>query len=333
MRVTITDVSRLANVSTTTVSHVINGTRKVNEETSRRVLEAIKKTGYIPNLMAKGLKQSSTNTIGLVVSDIKNEFFTDIIHVIDAEARKDGMQVFVSCSDEDPENEQEIIRAFCERRVDGIIYSPTKDSDKYSSDYLKRIQIPVVMIDRCIGMDFDWVGVENYESTKKLLNHVMNSGHKKIGLLAGFRGINTTDERIRGYCDFLEENNLEKNNDWIISGNYRQGTVTDMFYKQMSSGNPPTAWVAANNRMVFSALEALKALNLSVPKDVALASFGDFEWTEYLEPHITSLVQPCNMIGKEAYSLLNKRIKNINTPIQRITLSPELAIRTSCGEK
>ena len=132
MKATINDVSRLAKVSISTVSHVLNGTRPVNEDTRQRVLRAIEETGYIPNLMAKGLKQAQTQTIGLLVTDIKNEFFTDVVHIIDTEARKDGYQVFVSSSDEDPQKEHEIIRAFCERRVDGIIWSPTRDSDKFS---------------------------------------------------------------------------------------------------------------------------------------------------------------------------------------------------------
>lgn len=168
MKATINDVSRLAKVSISTVSHVLNGTRPVNEDTRQRVLRAIEETGYIPNLMAKGLKQAQTQTIGLLVTDIKNEFFTDVVHIIDTEARKDGYQVFVSSSDEDPQKEHEIIRAFCERRVDGIIWSPTRDSDKFSLEYLRRMQVPVVMIDRSIGGDFDFVGVENYESTKLL---------------------------------------------------------------------------------------------------------------------------------------------------------------------
>ena len=201
MKATINDVSRLAKVSISTVSHVLNGTRPVNEDTRQRVLRAIEETGYIPNLMAKGLKQAQTQTIGLLVTDIKNEFFTDVVHIIDTEARKDGYQVFVSSSDEDPQKEHEIIRAFCERRVDGIIWSPTRDSDKFSLEYLRRMQVPVVMIDRSIGGDFDFVGVENYESTKLLVRYVVGLGYRKIGFLAGFGGISTTEERIRQLAD------------------------------------------------------------------------------------------------------------------------------------
>ena len=332
MKATINDVSRLAKVSISTVSHVLNGTRSVNEDTRQRVLRAIEETGYIPNLMAKGLKQAQTQTIGLLVTDIKNEFFTDVVHIIDTEARKDGYQVFVSSSDEDPQKEHEIIRAFCERRVDGIIWSPTRDSDKFSLEYLRRMQVPVVMIDRSIGGDFDFVGVENYESTKLLVRYVVGLGYRKIGFLAGFGGISTTEERIRGYNDVICECRLEQNDSWLIAGDYRKNMLTEAILRAMTSGNSPTAWIAANNRMVYSAMRAFTRLGLRVPEDVALASFGDFEWAEYLEPRLTALAQPCYQIGIEALRLLKERIGNRQAPVQRISLAPLLVKRQSCGE-
>lgn len=333
MKVTLNDVSRIAHVSASTVSHVINKTRPVNEETRQRVMAAIEQTGYIPNLMAKSLKQSASYTIGLVVSDIRNEFFVDVIHTIDAEARKAGYQVFVSGSDENPEKEQEILRAFCERRVDGIIYSPTRDSESGSVSYLQKSQVPVVMIDRLVGDYFDWVGVENHDSTQKLVKYLADLGHRKIGFLAGFRGINTTEERIQGYLDAVEEYRLESNERWLITGDYRKDLVSEQVVQVMSSRNHPTAWIAANNRMVYNAMQAVKILGLKVPEDVALVSFGDFEWAEYFDPQITTMAQPCEMIGIQAFSLLKQRIDHPDVPVQRIRLKPKLIIRESCGEK
>lgn len=333
MKCTISDVSKLANVSITTVSHVINGTRPVSEETKQRVLDAIKQTGYIPNLMAKSLKQSSTHTIGIVVSDLRNEFFVDVIHAIDVEARKEGYQIFVSGSDDDSEKEYEIIKAFCERRVDGIIYSPTKDSEKISLDYLRNTQIPVVMVDRLVGDCFDWVGVENYNSTKKLIKYMVDMGYDKIGFLGGFRGIITTEERIKGYQDAIVEYKLKKNDKWLITGDYRKDYISEKVVQVMSNNDHPTAWIAANNRMVYSAMQAIQILGLKVPEDIALAAFGDFEWADYFEPHITTLVQPCTMIGIQAFALLKQRLEDSQSPIQRIKLKPKLVIRESCGEK
>ncbi len=333
MRVTLNDVSKVARVSASTVSHVLNGTRHVNEDTKQRVMDAIEQTGYIPNLMAKSLKQSASNTIGIVVSDIRNEFFVNIIHVIDEEARKMGCQVFVSSSDENPKKELEIIKAFCERRVDGIIYSPTKGSNQYSVNYLKKSQVPVVMIDRLVGEDFDWVGVENYGSIKKLVKYLADFGYTKIGFLAGFRGISTTEERIQGYLDAIEELHLEKNKDWLITGDYRKDMVSEQVIRVMQAPTVPEAWIAANNRMIYNAMQATNALGLKIPEDIALAAFGDFEWSDYFEPRITTLVQSCNTIGIQAVELLKQRIKNPTMPAQRIEVDSELIIRESCGEK
>lgn len=333
VKATISDVSKIANVSMSTVSHVINGTRRVSEETARRVNEAIEKTGYIPNFVAKSLKQSSTRTIGLVVTDIRNQFFVDVIHAIDEEARKEGYQVFISETEENLEREFEIIKLLVERRVDGIIYSPTAGSEKQTVDYLKKVHIPVVMIDRVVGRDFDWVGVENLESAKELVRYLNGLGHRRIGILAGFRGINTTEDRITGFKEAMKESGCEIRKDWIVSGNYRNEPVTEKVIKMMKQESAPTALIAANDRMIFNAMEALKTLGMSVPGDVAMVAFGNFEWSDFFEPRLTTLEQPCREIGKQAYWMLKRRLQEEELPVQQIKLMPRFEIRESCGEK
>lgn len=330
MKATIHDVARLANVSMSTVSHVINGTRNVSEETAKRVRDAIDQTGYIPNFVAKSLKQSSTHTIGVVITDIRNQFFVDVIHAIDEEARKEGYQVFISETEESCRREFEIIKALCERRVDGIIYSPTVGMEQETIEYLKRVKIPVIMIDRLIGRDFDWVGVESQESTKEIVNYLIGLGHSKIGILAGFRGINTTEERVRGYEEAMRQAGLTVQKDWIISGNYRNEPVTEKVVRALESDCAPTALIAANNRMIYNAMAAMQQLQLQVPKDVSLAAFGYSEWAEYFEPKLTALREPCWEMGKQAYQLLKRRIEDATLPIQQIRLMPEFEIRNSC---
>lgn len=330
MKATIHDVAKLANVSMSTVSHVINGTRNVNEDTARKVRDAIEKTGYIPNIIAKSLKQSSTNTIGVVITDIRNQFFVDVIHAIDEEARKDGLQVFISETEENGQREFKIIKALCERRVDGIIYSPTIGMEKQTIEYLKRVKIPVIMIDRVIGRDFDWVGVESRESTREITEYLTDLGHKKIGILAGFRGINTTEERVAGYQEAMAKAGLPVEEQWVISGNYRNEPVTEKVIRVMESPCAPTAWIAANNRMIYNAMAAMQQLNLNVPEQVSLAAFGYSEWAEYFEPKLTALREPCWEMGKQAYQLLKRRMEDMDAPVQQIRLMPKLEIRNSC---
>lgn len=330
MKATIHDVAKMANVSMSTVSHVINGTRNVNEDTAQRVRKAIDKTGYIPNVVARSLKQSSTRTIGVVITDIRNQFFVDVIHAIDEEARKEGYQVFISETEEDCKREFEIIKALCERRVDGIIYSPTIGMEKETIEYLKRVRIPVIMVDRVIGRDFDWVGVESRESTREIMHFLIEQGHSRIAILAGFRGINTTEERVSGYQEAMAEAGYKVRKEWIISGNYRNEPVTEKVVQAMKGEHAPTALVAANNRMIYNAMEALQQMKLRVPEDVSMAAFGYAEWADYFKPRLTTLREPCWELGKQAYLLLKRRIEDESLPVQRICLMPKLEIRESC---
>ena len=327
MTTTIKDVSKKANVSISTVSHVINGTRFVSQETTKRVLEAIDEVGYVPNIVAKNLKQSATNTIGLVVSDIRNQFFIDIISVIDKAASNDGMQVYVSGSGDDKGREYSIIKNLVERRVDGIIYSPTKGSQEKTIGYLKKAKMPTVMVDRIVGEDFDWVGAESYEAARTLVGYLANKGHKRIGLLAGFSGINTVEERIAGFKYEMQKRQLEYRDEWIITGNYRNDPLAGQVTQMMSAEVHPTAIIGGNNRMIFSIMKALQTVGLSPKKDVEIVAFDVCEWADYFEPKITSLEQPTDEIGREAYQLLKRRIQNPDAPIQSIRLRPKLVIR------
>lgn len=330
MKATIHDIAEIANVSMSTVSHVINGTRKVSEETEKRVRKAIEQTGYIPNIIARNLKQSSTRTIGVVITDIRNQFFLDVVHAIDGEARKEGYQVFISETEEKCEREFEVLKALCERRVDGIIYSPTIGREKETIEYLKKVKIPVIMIDRRVGKEFDWVGVESKESTKEIVNYLINLGHQRIAILAGFRGINTTEERVDGYREAMSAAGLEIRKEWIISGNYRNDPVTDDVIHAMKSKYAPTALVAANNRMIYNAMDALEHVSMKVPGDVSIAAFGYSEWTDYFNPKLTTLREPCQELGKQAYSLLKRRMTDNTLPVQQVRLIPSLELRESC---
>lgn len=327
MTATIRDVSKKANVSISTVSHVLNKTRFVSEETTQKVLQAVEEVGYVPNIVAKNLKKSATNTIGLVVSDLRNQFFIDIISVIDKEARNDGMQLFVAGTGDDKTREYMIIKNLVERRVDGIIYSPTKGSEEKTVEYLKRAKEPTVMIDRLVGHDFDWVGAENYESARLLVDYLANRGHRKISILAGLSGINTVDERIAGFRKQMEQRGLDLHEEWIITGNYRNDPLTEKMIKMMRRKDHPTAIIGGNNRMVFNIMEALQEIGLSPKKDVELVAFDVCEWADYFEPKITSLEQPTDAIGREAYRLLRQRIQNPDAPVHSINLEPKLVIR------
>lgn len=336
-RSTIRDVSRVANVSKSTVSHVINGTKNVSEKTRSKVLDAIETTGYTQNFIARALKKSETKTIGLVIQDIRNQYFIDVIHAINTEAAKYGYMVLLASSNDNPKLELETIQSFYDRRVDGIVLSPTTDSEKYSVPFLERMNIPVVYIDRMPAADGDWVGTENEKATEVLANHLISLGHKRIALVVGLRGINTTEERIAGYCDALQKAGIPYDSELIIAGESRSEPskikTKETIGKLLHTENCPTAIIAANNLMVLGTMRALQELNVRVPDDIALVAFDDFEWADLFQPRLTTIAQPCYDIGARAVKTLLRRIHNPQAATQKTCFSPKLIIRESCGIK
>ena len=302
--VTISDVSRIANVSVSTVSHVINGTKNVSEKTKNKVLAAIESTGYTQNFVAKALKSSETKTIGLVISDTRNQYFIDVIYAINSEAAKYGYTVLLASSDDNSKKELDIIKTFYERRVDGIILSPTTDSESKSVPFINKVSMPVVYIDRMPATIGDWVGTENEKATETLTNHLIGLGHTRIAIVVGLRGINTTEERIVGYKNALHKAGIEFDPRFVVSGESRSEPskvkTKEMISKMMNDGTCPTAIIATNNLMVLGTMRALHELGLSVPEDIALVAFDDFEWADLFQPRLTTIVQPCYDIGTKA---------------------------------
>lgn len=335
--ITIADVSRVANVSMSTVSHVINGTKNVSEETRRRVMAAIEATGYTQNFIAKALKKSETKTIGLVISDIRNRYFIDVIYAINNEAAKHGYTVLLASSDDNSKTELEIIKTFHERRVDGIILSPTTDSENNSVPFINKMGIPVVYVDRMPAANGDWVGTENEKATEALANHLISLGHKRIALVVGLRGINTTEERITGYKNALGNAGIPFDPHFIVPGESRsepsKTKTKEMISQMMSAGSCPTAIIAANNLMVLGTMRALQELGLRVPEDIALVAFDDFEWADLFQPRLTTIVQPCYDIGSKAVEMLIRRIHDPDATVQKTCFTPKLVVRESCGIK
>ena len=191
------DVASRAGVSTSTVSHVLNGTRKVSPATVQAVQRAIQELGYIPNTLARSLARSSTSTIGVAISALSNHYFSETVHAIETECAKHGyMMLFVDTHD-DPEQELRVVTALHHRRVDGIVLAPSNGS--LALEYLRASEIPAVLVDRMMSEQFDQVGVANTQPTQALIAHLIAHGHRRIGFIAGRAGFSTTDERVAGY--------------------------------------------------------------------------------------------------------------------------------------
>ncbi|NYD43435.1 LacI family DNA-binding transcriptional regulator [Nocardioides panaciterrulae] len=328
---TMADVAARAGVSTTTVSHVLNGTRHVSEDARQRVLSAIEETGYTQNTVARSLATASTRTIGLAMSAISNPYFIDLVHVIEAEIRAAGYLLLLADTRDDPEEELAVIRSLHSRRVDGYVLAPSGDPEGRALRYLAEQRLPTVLVDRLASEDFDQVGVENREAMSQLVEHLAAQGHRRIALVGGQTGLSTTDERLAGYRLGLARGGLVEDPQLVVSGASEEERARAAVHELWALPEPPTAIVAANNRMTIGVMQALHDLGVGVPGDVALVAFDDFEWADLFHPRLTVVAQPIREIGTEAARLLLARLKEPDRAPATLRLPARFVHRESCG--
>nr|WP_154744376.1 LacI family DNA-binding transcriptional regulator [Pseudomonas karstica] len=323
------DVAKLAGVSTSTVSHVLNGTRKVSPQTVQAVQGAIRQLGYIPNTLARSLARSTTNTIGVAISALSNHYFSETVHAIETECAKHGfMMLFVDTHD-DPEQELRVITALHHRRVDGIILAPSTGS--LALAYLQANSIAAVLVDRMVDDSFDQVGVENTQSTQALVAHLIEHGHRRIGFVAGRAGLGTTDERVAGYQAALQAAGLPQDPALLVNGGSNSEPARQVTRQLLALSSPPTAIMTGNNLMTLGVMHALRDAGIEVPRQMALVGFDDFDWADFFVPRLTLIAQPVQELGARAVSLLLERMASPKCKKHSVRLTPTLRIRHSCG--
>jgi LacI family transcriptional regulator len=323
------DVASRAGVSTSTVSHVLNGTRKVSPASVQAVQQAIQALGYIPNTLARSLARSSTSTIGVAISALSNHYFSETVHAIESECAKHGyMMLFVDTHD-DPEQELRVVTALHHRRVDGVILAPSNDSQ--ALEYLRTNQIPAVLVDRMMSAQFDQVGVENTQATQALITHLIGHGHRRIGFIAGRTGFSTTDERVAGYKAALQAAGLAFDPQLLVNGGSNTEPARQATVQLLGLDAPPTAIMAGNNLMTLGAMHALRDAQIEVPGQMALVGFDDFDWADFFVPRLTLIAQPVNDLGARAVHLLLQRMATPEATPHSVRLAPSLQLRNSCG--
>ena len=327
--VTMDDVASRAGVSTSTVSHVLNGTRKVSPATVQAVQRAIQALGYIPNTLARSLARSSTNTLGVAISALSNHYFSETVHAIETECAKHGyMMLFVDTHD-DPEQELRVVTALHHRRVDGIVLAPSNGSMALA--YLQANEIPAVLVDRMMSEHFDQVGVENAQPTQALIEHLIAHGHRRIGFIAGRAGFSTTDERVAGYKAALQAGGLVFDPQLLVDGGSNTEPARQATVQLLALAAPPTAIMAGNNLMTLGAMQALREAQIEVPGQMALVGFDDFDWADLFVPRLSLIAQPVKALGARAVELLLQRMAAPGAPPQSVRLAPTLQLRNSCG--
>ena len=327
--VTMADVARLAGVSVTTVSHVINGTRPASERTTRAVLAAIERTGYSQNVVARALARRRTQSLGLAISGLANPYFADVIAAVEAAATRAGHTLLLAETRDDPEQELRVVRALVERRVDGLLLAPSPGALERALPYLAPQDVPVVLLDRFLDAGLDQVGSENEAPTRQLVAHLVELGHTRIGMVVGIAGLSTTAERVRGYRAGMRDAGLD--GDLIADGGSNADRASVATHALLDRDDPPTALVSGNNHMTIGVLRALKSRGLRVPDDVALVGFDDFDWADLFAPRLTVIAQPTARLGERAVELLLSRLDDPQQPPRTERLAATFVHRDSCG--
>jgi LacI family transcriptional regulator len=330
---TIVDVARLAKVSTSTVSHVVNDTRPVGAATRQRVVEAIAATGYRGDGIARALRRARTDSVGLVVSDVSQPVFAEMVRGVEQEATAAGLTLLLANSAEDPALEARSLRVLTDRQVDGLIVAPVGGSNTSELEGILARGLPVVVMDRVGQLHTDQVGVENTVPMHDLVTHLIQHGHTRIAMAAGNLAVATMFERQKGYREALADAGIPLPEGYLLTGSGLAEDTREMARHLLGSQNRPTAFVAASTQSAIGVLAAAQDLGLHTPRDFAFATFDGFPHAELFRPRITTVSQPAYHIGAIAMQLLLGRLSGAGTTPggKTVRLQPSVSYRESCG--
>jgi len=329
---TIKDVAKYAGLSPATVSRVIRNQSNVSDKTRNLVMKAISDLNFQPNTLARQLRQRETKTIIVIVPDIGNSFFRDIIKGIESVAYQNNYQVFLTDMQNNPDIEAYYFNALLQKQADGIISLsasvPLKLMEQVASQY------PVVIVCQYMeNSDLPNVTIDNVAASKKIMEHLIKMGHTRIAHLTTFPNVMLYRDRLAGYYQSLAENGIQIDMDLVRYGNSSFQSGYEQMMELLELKKPVTAVFAAGDILAIGAMKALKASGKRIPEDCAVVGFDDIDLSSIYDPTLTTIRQPKREMGEISMTMLLDLINGKKpTPNQRI-LNYELVIRESCGGK
>lgn len=329
-------IAEESGCSISTVSRVINGKGRISEATKQKIMRIAKEHDYVPNQIARSLKNSKTNTIGIIVPDIRDYFYM-FIKAADTIFSDAGYSILLADSDENAEKEEKYINLMYEKRVDGLILATVSDRQEALERYFRN-SVPVIFIDNLPHVDpayEDCVLLDNGRASAMAVECFIKEGHEKIAIIAGNERETTGMERIRGYRQSMEEHGLEVRPELLKLGHFQEkGGYCCM--KELLDNNerePFTAVYVSSYKMTCGALRAICEAGLRIPEQIAVIGFDFMDTTGLISPTITTIVQPIESIGSIVAKRLLERIRTseesdqgeqIKDIAQKIILSPEI---------
>ena len=331
-RVSLKDIAKQVGVSTALVSYVLNNQKenRISKTVAQKIRETAEKLNYRPNHIAKSLKTRKTFTIGLIVADIANAFFSTLARIIEDEAEKNGYTVIFGSSDESAKRSQKLIDVLLDRQVDGLIIAPAEDTEAQ----IKKLQasgVPLVLIDRLFpSLNVNYVGVNNYDAAYQCGIHLVEAGRKRIGIIGFKTNLIHLQDRRRGFLAALRDQGITVHKSQIreVALEATKEEVEENLQHLLTGPDPVDALFFASNKLSTIALKLINRLPLRVPTDLAVCSFDQSDATELFYAPLTHIRQPLLQMGQEAVRILLQSMQDESTRTQ-LHLPAELQVNLS----
>ena len=333
MTATMAEVAKLAGVSLSTVSHVINKTRYVSPETEEQVRRAMATTGYRHNLAARALATQSTDTIGLAMSLVTNPYFADLVRGIERRLRAAGYTLVLADTNDDSKVTMSVLDHLMARRISGLIVTPL-EGDRDLSDSLRSLldeHFPMLLLDRRSALPCDQVYSESIKAVDTLTTHLAEHGHTRIAYVMGSRAAMSAKDRLAGYRRAVRRLGLDRSPHLVLEGESEEAIAEARVLEHLRGPKPATALVVSNNQMTLGTLRAIRQLGLRIPEDIALVCYDDFEWADLFSPRLTAIAQDVDKLAAGAVELLLSRLRDSDRPPQQIIIPTSFRHRDSCG--
>ncbi|QHA93085.1 LacI family DNA-binding transcriptional regulator [Bacillus sp. N1-1] len=330
-KVTIKEVAKKAEVSTATVSNVINNTKFVSEKVRERVLKVIQELDYQANALAKSLRSQESRLIGVIVSDISNPFFSNVVKGIEEGTAANGYNVLLCNTASSLEKEIEFLGILIGKRVEGVIIS-SSGTDKEYFENLNNIDVPVVFLNRSPNTPAHKVVMtNNIKGANIATEHLIQHGYKNIGIISGPSSLSTGKDRLTGYRRAMEDYHLSIPDSYIQEGDFSIESGYKAMKDLLTQNNEIEACFISNNFMTLGAYKYLKEVNYSVPNDIAIIGYDDADWADIMNPPLTTVKQPAYEQGIKAIDIMLSTIRSEGHKQQIEYLEPNLVVRKSCG--
>lgn len=332
-QLTLKDIAKELNTSVATVSRALKNHPGISEQMKKKVMQLAKELDYHPNSIAVGLLKNRSYTIGVIVPEIAHNFYSIVMEGIEDAAINAGYSVLFCMSKESKEREVNVLNTLLDSRIDGLLIAPSKETTDYKHlETLFNREMPLIFFDRhCAEIPASKVLVDDYKGAFKAVEHLASVGCKRIAHIAGPQNLSNSQQRLSGYIDALKISNLEQKDNYIVASDLTKENVRACTKRLLEMKERPDAIFAYNSFIAFESMLVVKDKGLKIPDDIAFVGFANEPIISYIEPQLTTIVQPTYQIGQEAVNLF---FKQVNDNAERFTpetliLETELLVKAS----